>query len=84
MKDRPRVGIDLAPASLGGVAPGTARHVAEQARALFALDVDWDWVPLVESERNPLWTELQPRQPEIVAGRRLLASTSRTSSMLMV
>ncbi|MEA3207927.1 MAG: hypothetical protein QOE70_984 [Chthoniobacter sp.] len=71
MNTRPRVGIDLAPASRGAVAPGTARHVIGQARALFALDVDWEWVPLVESDGNPLWPELQRFAPEIVPGRRL-------------
>lgn len=67
---RPCVGIDLAPASLGGFAPGTARLVSEQARALFALDVDWSWVPLVESDRNPLWPEIQSLAPVIVPGGR--------------
>jgi glycosyltransferase involved in cell wall biosynthesis len=66
---RPRVGIDLAPA--GCAAPGTARHVAEQARALFALDLGWDWVPLVEGKNNPLWEEAAAFEPEIVAGSRV-------------
>ena len=51
-----RVGIDLALAS--STAPGTARHVAEQARALLRLDVPWTWVPQVASEANPLHQEL--------------------------
>lgn len=66
-----RVGIDLAPAALTQTAPGTARLVREQARALFRLPVDWEWVPLVESVENPLWGELEDRQPIIVPGRRV-------------
>lgn len=61
------VGIDLAPASSG--APGTARHVAEQARALFALDLDWQWKPLIESQNNPLTTEAAGRHPLVVSGK---------------
>lgn len=67
---RPRVGIDLAPASRGSLAPGTARHVTEQARALFRLEVGWDWVVLVESEGNPLYAELAHLDPRVVSGRR--------------
>jgi glycosyltransferase involved in cell wall biosynthesis len=65
-----RVGIDLAPAARGESAPGTARLVTEQARALLALDVDWEWVPLVESDRNPLWPAIEHLKPQIVRGKR--------------
>lgn len=64
-----RVGIDLAPAA--SPAPGTARHVTEQARALLKLDVDWTWVPTVESRQNPLWSEIEAFSPVVVPGRKL-------------
>jgi glycosyltransferase involved in cell wall biosynthesis len=66
-----RVGIDLGPA--GGRAPGTARHVAEQARALFKLDVPWTWVPLVEGKSNPLYEELvaQDLKPVVIPSRKV-------------
>jgi glycosyltransferase involved in cell wall biosynthesis len=68
-----RVGIDLGPAGMGSRSPGTARHVAEQARALFQLDVPWKWVPLVEAESNPLYEEMtaQNLNPVVVTGRKL-------------
>jgi len=68
-----RVGIDLGPAGMSKRAPGTARHVTEQARALFQLDVPWTWVPLVEAESNPLLGELRDRglEPVVVAGRKI-------------
>lgn len=68
-----RVGIDLAPAGMSLRAPGTARHVAEQARALFKLDVPWKWVPLVEADSNPLYAEVQDRglEPLVIAGRKI-------------
>lgn len=65
-----RVGIDLAPAALERRAPGTARHVLNQARALFKLDVPWQWRPLVESRSNPLFAEVEHLRPVIVPGRR--------------
>jgi len=65
---KPKVGIDLGPAAHS--APGTARHVSEQARALFQLDVPWIWVPTVESTANPLWSEIQGLNPVIVPGRK--------------
>lgn len=43
---RQKVGIDLAPIAFRHRAPGTAVHVENQARALFAMDVEWDWVPI--------------------------------------
>lgn len=64
---RLKVGIDLAPALFP--APGTARHVTEQARALFALDVPWEWVPLVQSSANPLAAEFAHLRPVVVPGR---------------
>ena len=39
-----KVGIDLSPIGFRERAPGTAVHVENQARALLALDVEWDWV----------------------------------------
>lgn len=67
---RPKVGIDLAPASFAH-APGTARHVAEQARALFSQSVPWDWVPLIESPDNPLAAEIAHLKPVLVSGRKV-------------
>ncbi|MEM9446248.1 MAG: glycosyltransferase family 1 protein [Verrucomicrobiota bacterium] len=64
-----KVGIDLAPASHR--APGTARHVAEQARALFRIDVPWDWIPLLESKSNLLFQEVQEMDYQTNAGRKL-------------
>ncbi|HEY1169826.1 MAG TPA: glycosyltransferase [Verrucomicrobiae bacterium] len=64
---RPLVGIDLAPASLIGQAPGTARHVTETARALASMDVAWDWLPTVEGQENPL-KECFGKPAMVVAG----------------
>jgi glycosyltransferase involved in cell wall biosynthesis len=68
-----RVGIDLGPAGMGKRAPGTVRHVIEQARALFQLDVPWIWVPLVEAKSNPLYEEMRARSlnPLVVPGRKV-------------
>ena len=65
-----RVGIDVALTS--SRAPGTARHVGEQARAIFRLDVPWTWVPQVEAETNPLYAEMvaQGLKPQIVPGKK--------------
>lgn len=35
------------------------------------MDVGWDWVPLMESEENPLWQEIQPLAPQLVHGSRV-------------
>lgn len=64
-KGKPLVGIDLGGAS--SPAPGTARHVSEQARALFKLDLPWSWVPVVDSKDNPLWTEVEHLSPVVVS-----------------
>jgi glycosyltransferase involved in cell wall biosynthesis len=68
-----RVGIDLGPGGMGTRAPGTVRHVTEQARALFRMDVPWTWVPLVEAESNPLYEEMRERNlnPIVVPGRKV-------------
>lgn len=60
-----KVGIDLAPAARRDSAPGTARLVEEQARALFKLDVPWQWVPVLSPAPNPLREEAAPWQPLI-------------------
>ncbi len=67
-----KVGIDLAPAARMSSAPGTARLVIEQARALFKLDVPWTWVPVFSASPNPLWEEVQPLNP--IRGRQTKAS----------
>jgi glycosyltransferase involved in cell wall biosynthesis len=41
---RPKVGLDLSPIAFRSRAPGTAVLVENQARALLAMDVGWDWV----------------------------------------
>jgi glycosyltransferase involved in cell wall biosynthesis len=41
---RPKVGIDLSPIAFRSRAPGTAVYVENQARALLATNVEWDWV----------------------------------------
>lgn len=66
---RPKVGIDLAPASLASSAPGTARHVTELGKALARLDVPWDWVPVLESEANVLRNCFPNAKAIIVPGR---------------
>ena len=68
-----RVGIDLGPAGMGTRAPGTVRHVIEQARALFQLDVPWTWIALVEAISNPLYEEMRERNlnPVVVTGRKV-------------
>src|SRR5690349_7275335 len=71
LKKHWKVGIDLAPAGMGARAPGTVRLVSEQARALFRLDLPWQWVPLVESRENPLWEEMAALQPVVVPGRKI-------------
>lgn len=58
-----KVGIDLAPASMRARAPGTARLVEEQARALFKLDVPWIWVPVFSTASNPLREEAESLHP---------------------
>lgn len=64
MKDsRWKVGIDLGPAGRGAQAPGTARLVQEQARALFKLDLPWTWVPVLSRGANPLREEIEHLQP---------------------
>lgn len=70
-----RVGIDLGPGGMGRRAPGTARHVTEQARALFKLDVPWTWIPLVESASNPLYEEMREQRlnPIVVPGQKVSA-----------
>src|SRR4051794_4437921 len=72
---RPRVGIDLAPAEQPSAA-GTARHVAEQARALRRLHLDWDWVPLTQTRENPLWPEFAEFVPEVGGDRRTSVRSS--------
>lgn len=61
---KPKVGIDLAPIELAHRAAGTARLVAEQARALAALEVPWDWVPLALSRENPLLSAFSTEEVE--------------------
>ncbi len=39
-----KVGIDLSPIAFRSRAPGTAVLVEHQARALLAMDVEWEWV----------------------------------------
>lgn len=39
-----KVGIDLSPIGFRSRAPATAVHVENQARALLAAKVDWEWV----------------------------------------
>ncbi len=51
MSVRLKVGLDLAPIGFRSRAPGTATHVENQARALLAMDVEWDWV-LVATPRT--------------------------------
>ena len=60
---RPKVGIDLAPIGFRKRAPGTAVLVENQARALFALDLEWDWVPIATPKtlrEAPSFSELNP------------------------
>ena len=59
------VGIDLAPAAMRSRAPGTARLVEEQARALLKLDVPWRWAPVLSPLANPLAEEVAHLGPAI-------------------
>jgi glycosyltransferase involved in cell wall biosynthesis len=72
----PRIGIDLVPAGLRHRTAGTARLVEEQARALFALDVPWKWIPVIEGAGNPLFGEVQHLNPVVQAVDRLSVYTS--------
>ncbi len=45
-----KVGITLDALSFAQTAPGTARLVEHQARALFRLDLPWDWVPVAADD----------------------------------
>lgn len=76
LQTRPRVGIDLVPAGLRHRTAGTARLVEEQARALFALDVPWQWVPVIEGPGNPLFAEVQSLHPVVHGVRRVSIYTS--------
>lgn len=58
--------IDLGPTSCP--APGTARFVTEQARALLSMSVDWNWKVVLESRDNPLFEEFSHFQPIIIPG----------------
>lgn len=58
-----RVGIDLAAASMLASAPGTAKFVAGQAKALLAMDVPWTWVPVFSNAENPLREWAAPLGP---------------------
>ncbi len=60
---RPKVGIDLSPIAFRARAPGTAVLVENQARALLALKVEWDWV-LIATPRtladSPFFSDFNP------------------------
>ena len=60
---RLKVGLDLSPIAFRSRAPGTAVHVENQARALLAMDVEWDWV-LVATPRvladSPFFQSFNP------------------------
>jgi glycosyltransferase involved in cell wall biosynthesis len=70
------VGIDLAPAAMRSRAPGTARLVEEQARALLKLDVPWRWAPVLSPLENPLAGEVAHLNP--VTGRHTKPSLHAT------
>lgn len=78
----PVVGIDLVPAGLRHRAPGTARLVEEQARALFAMNVPWTWRPVVDGPHNPLFVEVQPLHPIIHPVKRVSLYSSLTLGRL--
>ncbi len=71
-----KVGIDLTPAELTERSPGTARLVKEQARALFKLDVPWQWVPVFARKANPLFDEVAQLQPRLGRGRKFSLHTT--------
>ncbi len=74
--NRPKVGIDLAPAAMRARAPGTARLVEEQARALLHMDVPWDWVPVLTRADNPLADIAARCHPIVARSRRFSVYTS--------
>ena len=59
----PKVGLDLSPIAFRNRAPGTAVLVENQARALLAMDVDWNWI-LVATPRvladSPFFQSFDP------------------------
>lgn len=64
-----KVGIDLGPASRLQQAPGTAVHVSHQLTALFKMEVPWEWIPVAESNQNPLLDLAARWNPSIISGR---------------
>ena len=64
---KPKIGIDLIPIHFHHKAPGTARHVEEQARALFKMDLPWQWVPLIAPSKQILYREISSLNPRILS-----------------
>ncbi len=59
--------IDLCPAY--GAAPGTARLVREQAKALFEIDVPWRWKVLLPEGAEPFTTPPPGSETTILSGK---------------
>ena len=64
---KPKIGIDLIPIHFRRKAPGTARHVEEQARALFKMDLPWQWVPVIAPSKQTLYREISSLHPHILS-----------------
>lgn len=64
---KPKIGIDLIPIHFRLNAPGTARHVEEQARALFKMDLPWRWVPVIAPSEQTLYREISLLDPHILS-----------------
>jgi glycosyltransferase involved in cell wall biosynthesis len=62
-----KIGIDLIPIHFRRQAPGTARHVEEQARALFKMDLPWQWVPVIAPSKQKLYREISSLHPRILS-----------------
>jgi len=65
---KPKIGIDLIPIHFRLSAPGTARHVEEQARALFKMDLPWQWVPVIAPSEQTLYYEISYLHPHVLSG----------------
>lgn len=60
---RLKVGIDLSAVGFRSRAPGTAVHVEHQAKALLAMDLEWDWVVVATPrtlQDSPFFAEFEP------------------------
>ena len=65
--EKQKIGIDLIPIHFRRKAPGTARHVEQQARALFKMDLPWKWVPVIAPSKQTLYQEIKYLYPNVLS-----------------